>query len=121
MAIEKDLEKLKEIFLSGDIDSEDYEDNLKLISSWELDLRANEEFAGWQTSDITKSIITQAKESYKNNAVLLMTNRELTEKARESIWAKQDAMIFLLSLVEKDTKSAIGQIHREIRQALKVE
>lgn len=119
--INPDLEKLKEIFLSKDIDDEDYDDNLRMISDWEASIRNNEDFSSWQESDVTKSIVEQVKQSFKDNAMRLIKDRDLAEKDRLSIWSKQDAMVWLLSLVEKDSKKALEQIHRDIKQALKVE
>ncbi len=119
--MDKDLQKLKEIFLASDVDSEDYEDNLKLVTEWETSLRENEDFASWQESDVTKMIIKQAKDSYKDNAMQLMLKRNMTEEERKSLWSKQDAFLWLLSLIEKDVKGTITQIQSEIRRALKAE
>lgn len=119
--MDKDLEKLKEIFLSSDVDSEDYEDNLRLVTEWETSLRESEDFASWQESDVTKIIIRQAKDTYKDNAMQLMINRNMTEEERKAIWSKQDAVLWLLSLIEKDVKGVITQIQSEIRRALKTE
>lgn len=116
-----DLEKLKKIYLATDIDSDDYEDNLKQITEWESSLRQNEDFGSWQSSDVTKSVILQAKKAYKDHAMRLVEDRTLTEMQRQSIWAKQDACVFLLSLVEKDVKSALAQINNEIKQALSIQ
>lgn len=116
-----DLEKIKNIYLDSDIDEEDYADNLSRITEWESSLRQNEDIASWQESDITKSIAKQAKESYKELAMSLITNREMTEKQRLSVWAKQDAMLWIISMVAKDAKGNLEQIHKEIKQAIKAE
>lgn len=118
--IDKDLQKVKEIFLAKDLDEEDYQDNMDKIDSWEGSLRENEDFGNWQESDITKEIIKKVRETYKDLALELINNRELTEKQRLVIYSKQDACIFLLSLVYKDVKSNIEAIKREIHQTLKV-
>jgi len=57
----KDLQKLKEIFLSDDIDSEDYESNLADIRSWESQLIENKNMLGWQNHDITKEIMKKSQ------------------------------------------------------------
>lgn len=113
-----ELQKLKEIYTSADLDSEDYEDNLKLITSWENSLRESDDFINWQKSDVTKSIARQAKDSYKDNAMRLIRDRELTDAQRQSIWAKQDAAMWILSVVERDVKGVLTQIRAEIRRAL---
>lgn len=119
--MENDLEKLKQIFLSKDIDDEDYEDNLRMISDWESSIRTNQDFLSWQASDITKSVVEQAKKTFKDNAMRLITDRNLDEVKRQSIWSIQDAMVWMLSLMEKDAKKSLEQIHRDIKQALQVE
>ncbi len=119
--MDKELQKLKEIYLTSDIDSEDYEDNLKRITEWETSIRESEDFGSWQESDVTKSIIQKAKDSYKDNAMRLINNRTMTEEDRKSIWVKQDAILWILSLVEKDVKSIVEQIRSDIRKALKAE
>lgn len=114
----QDLEKLKEIFLAGDIDAEDYEDNLQRIKEWESDLRKSEDFLGWQGSDVSKQILRQAREAYKDLGLQLATSRSLTEAERYGLWGKQDAALWLISMIAKDAKSEIAQIHGQIRQAL---
>ncbi len=51
----KDLQKLKEIFLSDDIDSEDYESNLADIRVGKP-VDRKQEHSSWQNHDITKEI-----------------------------------------------------------------
>lgn len=119
--MEKELQKLKEIYLAGDVDDEDREDNLKKIIEWETSIRESEDFLSWQTSDITKKIAEQAKNTFKDNAVRLSSDRNMTEEERKSIFAKQDAMLWILSLTEKDVKGTIAQVQGDIRRALKAE
>ena len=116
----KDLDKLREIFLAGDVDEETRADNEERIREWETTLRENNAFLGWQSHDITRQISQQAKQSYKDISLQLATNRALTDQQRYSLWGKQDACLFILSLTEKDTKGPIDQIHREIKMALAV-
>lgn len=118
---DKNIQKYKEIYLASDLDSEDYEDNLKLVTEWETSLRQNEDFANWQASDVTKAIVKQARDTYRELAMRLVLDRTLTDTQRNSIWSKQDAALWLLSLIEKDVKSAIAQIHSEIRRAINVQ
>lgn len=113
------LEKLKDFFLK-EVDEEDYEENLQKISEWEQELRDGETFEEWQKDDTTQEIISQAIKSYKEQAVQLMVNRKLTDSERQSLFARQDACIWLLSLVYKDVKSKVRGINNEIEKTLKV-
>lgn len=115
----KNLDKLKDFFLKG-VDEEDYKENLEKISEWEQELREGETFEEWQKDDTTQEIISQAIKSYKEQATELMINRKLTDEQRKSLYARQDAIIWLLSLVYKDVKSKVGSINREIEKLLKV-
>jgi hypothetical protein len=114
----KELEKVREIFLSEEIDEELRADNEERIKEWEQSLIQSEAFASWQDHDITKNIVSQIKSSYKEIGVQLSTDRKLTETQRQSLWAKQDACTFLLELTEKDAKGTIEKITNEIRQAI---
>lgn len=114
----EELEKLKEIFLADDVDSEDRETNLEDIKNWESDLIKNKNILGWQEHDITKGIMEKAKESYKDLSMKLVRDRELTEAQRLSIYSKQDAMLWLISLAGDNPKSAIEQIDNNIKVAL---
>lgn len=116
----KDLEKLREIYLADDVDSEDYKDNLDKITEWETILRQSENFINWQKNDTTKEIIAKAKESYKQNAMKLGTDRELSEIKRNYLWAKQDAILWLISLMDGDYESTVKQINNEIKQVLRI-
>ncbi len=115
----KDLEKVKEIFLSPELDTESFAENYEKVNEWENGLRQNKDFLNWQQSDVTKNIALKAKESYKDNAMILMLDRTLLDAQRKSLWAKQDAIVWLLSMIDEDVKSKISQIHREIQTALK--
>jgi hypothetical protein len=114
----KELEIIKAQFLSNDIDSEDREDNEKLLQEWEQGLIHNELYLSWQNHDITRDIAKKMKESYREFAMQLAENRNLTEKERMSLWAKQDACTFILSITEKDAKGAMQQIQSEIKRAI---
>ncbi len=50
--------------------------------------------------------------------MLLVENRSLTEAERLSVYAKQDAAKWILSLTEKDAPKELERIHSAIKQAL---
>jgi len=114
----KNNQKLKEIFLSSDIDSEDYEDNLDLLKGWESQLIESKNMLGWQSHDITKEIMRKAKESYVDASTKLASDRGLTEAVRQSLFSRQDAMLWILSLSGDDPKSTIAGINNSITRAL---
>lgn len=117
----KELEKIKELFLTEDLDAEDYEDNRKRIEEWQEAIINNENIIAWQEHDITKAIAKRVKTAYREHALILINNRNLSEAQRNSIWAKQDACQFLLSLLEDNgSKEAIEQIKKEIERTLEV-
>jgi len=114
----KELEKVREIFLSEEIDEELRADNEERIKEWETLLIQNEAFASWQDHDISKQILEQVRALYKEFGLQLASNRNLTETQRISLWAKQDACLFLLEIIEKDAKGAYERITKEIKQAI---
>lgn len=113
----ENLQKLKEIYLN-DVDTELYEENLEQITEWEKKLIESENMVSWLTHDTTIQIKKQAKESFVSMSVTLSVNRELTEAQRLSIYAKQDACLFILSLGESNSKDIIQSINRDINIAL---
>ena len=113
----KDLDKLKQIFLT-EVDEETLLENQELIRAWEKDLIESESFASWQDHDITLNIARQVKVSYVDISLMLARNRDLTERQRYELWGKQDACLFILSLIEKDAKGKIQSIQNEIKKAL---
>lgn len=116
--MEKDLEKLKKIFLSSDIDEEDYQSNLETIQSWERSIRENEDFASWQESDITRSVLKQIKDSYKDIFMRLGNGKNLDDQQRIELFAKKEALMFLIDLISKDTKKELEGIHNDIKRSL---
>lgn len=112
-----ELEKLKDIFLN-DEDPETVEENRKLIAEWEQGLIKNRARAEWQDHDITRELSKQARKTYIDIAIALSQNRKLSPFEREAMYAKQDAMAFILYLTEKDAKGEISQIEGEIKRAL---
>lgn len=113
----QELEKIKDIFLA-DEDPETVEENRQQIAVWELSIIENQAFVDWQDHDITKRLSKQVRQTYVDVAVQLSQNRNLTTAEREKLWAKQDAMLYILSLTEKDAKGELEQINAEIRRAL---
>ena len=113
-----DLSKLREIYVAEDVDVETRTDNLAVIAEWEKKLVECDDFSSWQEHDVTKNIIAQAKKAYLDHSLLLARSRDLTESARQSLWAKQDAMLWLISVGSRDVRSEIASINREIARAL---
>ena len=114
----KELEQLRQIFVAEDVDEETRKDNEYKIREWEQDIQKNENLASWQEHDVTRDLIRQAKESYKNLALQLIQDRSLSEKEREIIWAKQDAMMWFIRLGLVDPKKEIETIRASIVQAI---
>ena len=113
-----DLEKLKTIFLSDEVDAEDYQDNLDKINEWEQSLVSNENIKGWQDHDITREIVQRAKESHATLSLLLATDRKLTDTERASIYARQDAMVWMISIASESPEQVIAGIQDDIKKAL---
>jgi hypothetical protein len=113
------LQKLREIFLNDDLLDDDIrEDNAERIKEWEHLLLENEAFLSWQQHDISKKIVAEAKIAYKEFGLQLATNRSLTQEQRQSLWAKQDACVFILSLTEKDARKIIEDVNMEIGRCI---
>lgn len=116
----KELDTLREIFVANTADDETREDNQRMIADWERTLIESQQFQDWKNHDITRMIIQRAKQAYKDCALALAENRDLDDEDRVSLWAKQDACLWLLSITDKDVKSTIKQIRSEIRHAISV-
>lgn len=112
-----ELEQVREIWLT-DVDEETRLDNEKKIAEWDAGLRENEAIANWREHDITQQVARQAKETYKELSMQLGINRALTDEQRRTLWGRQDACLFILSLTEIDAQGALERIHAEIKQAL---
>jgi hypothetical protein len=112
-----DIEKLKEIFLT-DVDEETKADNLAQIQEWERALVEAEDYEGWREHDVTRRVAAEAKKAYIDLSMELATRRDLTEQQRMSLYARQDAMRWLLSHTEKDGAATIKAIQADIRRAL---
>ena len=114
----KELEEIRAKFLTDDLDLETRADNEAKIREWEEALLRNEHLQGWQEHEITRSIMKQAKAAYLDCSVRLATDRTLSEADRASLYAKQDAALWLLSLGSGDPKAARQSIMSELRTAL---
>lgn len=113
-----DFDKLREVFLSKDIDDEDYDDNYKALNDLEREYRESVDLQEWLGHVLTKKLFDTAQEAYVSNAVRLAQDRELTEKERWSIYAKQDAMLWLLTVVEDNPTEKISLIEEQVKKAL---
>lgn len=111
------LQKLKEIYLK-EVDPELYQENLEQITEWEKKLIESENMISWQAHDTTIDIKKQAKETYIGLCKQLALNRKLTDEQRLSIYAKQDACMWIITLGDSDPKETIRSINQLITQAL---
>lgn len=116
--MQDNIEKLREIYITEDVDEETRADNLAYITDWQSQLIKLDEFSSWKAHPVTMNIIAQAKKSYVDHSLLLARSRELTDTARQSLWGKQDAMLWIISLVSKDASKEIAQINALITRAL---
>lgn len=112
-----DLERLREVFLTG-VDEETKEENLAQIREWETALFEAEQYSSWKEHDVTRRIALQARRAYVDLSVRLATDRSMTDVTRHSFYARQDAMLWLLSLTDRDAKETVRQIESDIRRAL---
>lgn len=113
-----DIEKLKGIFLDNSVDEETYDENLKQITDWENLLSENEAYISWQEHDITKEIIKKTRETHRIFADKLSNDRTLTTEQRNGIFAKQDALMWIINLASRNAKGENQQIKANIKQAL---
>lgn len=116
--MDKELKKLHEIFLSADLDSEDFEDNLKYIQDIEASIRENTDFSSWQESDISLKILDIVRTGYKDICITLFSQEEISESKRLELFAKKKACIWLASLLARDTKGELESIHSTIKSML---
>lgn len=114
-----DLQKLKDIYLAEDVDSEDYKDNLRDITEMEKSIIENENLLGWQEHDLTKKVVEMARRGYIDIATRLATTRDLTEGERLSLFAKQDAMKWLISIADGEPKLILEKIDSDVKKALR--
>ena len=112
------IEKLREIFLAEDVDSEDYEDNLRDLNELESRYRENENLLEWQQHALTQAVVKQAKEGRLEIALRLANDRELSNEQRASLFAKQDAMDWILNLASADPQKELENLDKEIENGL---
>lgn len=113
----KDLDTLKNIFLADDVDSETYDENLAEITRWEEAIHANENLLSWQEHDITKTLMQDVRKFYVDISLQLL-DRKITDERRKSIWARQDACLWILSLGSAKPKEDLKHINADIKKAL---
>ena len=116
--MQDNLEKLEEIYVAEDVDDETREDNLAIIREWRSKLIKLDEYASWKEHPVTQEIVAKAKKSYVDHSLLLARSRDLTDSARQSLWGKQDAMLWLIALTSDDAKKEIAHIQSLIARAL---
>lgn len=115
----EDIQKLKDIFLSNDVDSDEYADNLKDILEVERNIVENENLLAWQDHDLTKQIVKMARKGYIDISTKLAIDRKLTDGERLSLFAKQDAMKWIMGIGEGDPKAVLEKIGSDIKKALR--
>jgi len=113
----KELEKLREILLT-EVDEETRQENEEQIRRWEEELQQHEGLASWQSHDVSKLIADKARKAYLDASMILATRRDHPEDFRVQMWAKQDAAMWLLSILTGDAKGQIERLQRDIRNAL---
>ncbi len=113
----KDLERLKQIFLT-DVDPDTHEENMRQIQEWESALIKHDAYQAWKSHDITKSIAAKAREAYVEASMLLANRRDADDATRQSLWAKKDAALWILTLIEADSGTSIEAINMQVRRAL---
>lgn len=116
--MQDDIQKLREIFLADDVDEETRKENLEAIADFERGLQENSDFQRWQQHPVTIALLKQAKKAYVDHSLALARSRELTEAARFSLWAKQDAALWFVSLLSRDVGAEKKNIEAEIKRAL---
>lgn len=115
--IEKHLKQAKELFLT-DVDDETRQENLDVISEWERSISETQAFGEWQEHDITKNIVEEVRKTYVDTSMVLLDDRRIDQATREKLWAKQDAMLFMLSLMSRDVQSDLKNIEGEITRRI---
>lgn len=117
--IQKDLQKVQEIFLAPDLSDEEKEENLQELAKWRESLTEAEEYLSWKNQDTTKKIAQKAAEAYKDFSLQLALKRGMTEEEIISLQAKQDACVFLLELTNSGSESVLRSLHSQLRYAIK--
>lgn len=115
----KELEKLQEIFNADtEMDEETREDNQKAIDEWAAQLVAFDDYEGWKNHPVTQSILKRAKETYVDSGVAIMNGRGFSNEARQALWAKQDAMLWFISIASRNVDLERKEVESRIRAVL---
>lgn len=112
------LNKLKEIFVLNENDEETRQDNLKTITEFEVAIARNKALSEWRQSDISQEFIKTFKTFAHKVTVLLGTNSEIDEKTRQQLFAKRQAVLWFLSIINENPESDLMRIESEISKAL---
>lgn len=118
MDTEQLLLKLENIFTGPDLSDEEREDNSKVIAEWRTGLKEAKEYASWLSHPTTQSIITTAKKAYVDTAVLLATNKDLTQDKRMELFAVQSARKWFILIGSTKPEQDIKNIEQEMRMRL---
>lgn len=110
------LDELRKIFVAK-VDDELRAENEEQIREWEQSLFHNEALLSWKEHAITQEFIRQARESYVQLSMQIMDKRH-SDAIRQEMWAKQEAMLWLIRLASDDPKSELERIQNDIRIAL---
>lgn len=115
-----DFEKLKQIFVDNpDLDSEDSRENIEEVTQMEREFEDSRLAKDWKEHELSKRLMVQAQESYIDLALRLANDRQLTEQERLSMYAKQDAMMWFMNLVERNPEKHMKEITDKVRRAIK--
>lgn len=114
----QELDQVREIFLAPDQDEELLAHNRQVLAEWERSLSETSAFAEWQSHEVAQGVLNQARNAYKDMAMLLITRRDMTEAERLSLFARQDACVFIIKLLGRDARGELDQLQAEIRKEL---
>lgn len=110
----KEFDDLKSAFLLDDSEDEHYEHNRNALAEWESEILANENLLSWQQHEVTKNVIDLAKKAYKDHSITLAHDRSLNDERRKSLYALQDACLWIISLASGNPEEKLESIKREI-------
>lgn len=113
----RELEQAREIFLTGH-DEETLAQNREDIAAWEDQIARNEALADWQDHDISRLLLAQFRDTYKDIALTLAEARDLTEQQRLTFYAQQDACLLMLSMFGGDARKELDEIRADIRKKI---
>lgn len=108
------LEEAKEVFVIGE-DEETKAENLEEINKWQQEFVELENFTSWQEHDVSKKLIEKIHHEFVEVSFKLAIDQSIDDSERKELFAKQKAMLFVLSLISQDTKENIKALYKEIR------